>query len=213
VCIVNNTQKVTTKVSTLDFGSPWIEWLNFAIVGLLLLLRKYTVAGAEYIPRRGGVVMVINHQANSDPFWIKYAIMRSMWWRKVYAMGKIELFRSSFMKLWMTGMRVFPVDRDKPSRDTLRISRSILESGHILGIFPQGGRNAQVIKPGAWNLAGDKQSPDKYPILIARLTYSKSWWILSHVILEFFPVECQSIYTGETEFHEHLAKLWNIKIN
>jgi 1-acyl-sn-glycerol-3-phosphate acyltransferase len=60
--------------------------------------------------------------------------------RKVWFMAKDELFKSKLSARILGGLGGFPVRRGRPDRSALLRSLELLESGEILGIFPEGTR-------------------------------------------------------------------------
>jgi 1-acyl-sn-glycerol-3-phosphate acyltransferase len=101
--------------------------------------------GHRQIPRRGATIVVCNHVSFFDPIIIGAAIRP----RRAYLMAKSELFRSSFLAWWMSRCGAFPVQRATADRESIRTARQLLEAGHCLVLFPEGGvTRTGVMRPG-----------------------------------------------------------------
>jgi len=103
--------------------------------GLLRLCCGLRVHGRENLPDRGPLILVANHQSYLDPFLIGAAIPL----RPQY------LVYTTFMRRPLTGAfcRTFgglEVGHGPPAR-SLRSARLALQAGHVLEIFPEGGRS------------------------------------------------------------------------
>jgi 1-acyl-sn-glycerol-3-phosphate acyltransferase len=118
--------------------------LLFAVVrGILrVLLRgllRMEIVGTENIPQVGAVILAANHRSLID---IPVAVMPTK--RKVWFIAKEELFRSKVSGAALRALGGFPVRRGKPDRTALTRALKILESGEILGIFPEGTRTPEA---------------------------------------------------------------------
>ncbi|RIJ76357.1 1-acyl-sn-glycerol-3-phosphate acyltransferase [Nakamurella silvestris] len=122
-----------------------IYWLmKYVFVGPVLRLFFPTkVVGKEYIPETGGAVLVSNHLAVSDSFFLPLHIKR-----RVYFLAKSEYFtekgvKGLFKKLFFTGMGQVPIDRSSANaaQDALDTGVRLLKDGELLGIYPEGTRS------------------------------------------------------------------------
>ena len=102
---------------------------------LLLSLCRYQVIGRENVPRNGSLIIVSNHLSLADPPLLGASIPR-----RIVFMSKEELFSSS-VRVAIRALGAFPVRRGKLDREALRRAMIVLESGQILGIFPEGKRS------------------------------------------------------------------------
>ena len=100
-----------------------------------IVYREFTVKGKENIPVNGSVIIASNHIAFSDP-----AVILAHCPRTVHFMAKSELFENTFKAFALSRMGAFPVKRNHFDRNALRHAKKILESGGVLGIFPEGRR-------------------------------------------------------------------------
>ena len=102
----------------------------FAAQGL-----RFTVHGADNVPRSGGAVMAINHTGYFDFAYAGLAARPSG--RLVRFMAKEEVFTHRLTGPLMRGMRHIPVDRDAGAA-SFRAAVRALKDGEIVGVFPEG---------------------------------------------------------------------------
>lgn len=102
----------------------------------LAIVRRVVITGVENIPAQGGVVLVSNHISYWDPVVIGCALPR-----RVYFMAKQELFKIPLLGPFITRVGAFPIKRGGADRSAIRTALSHLESGRVVGIFPEGTRN------------------------------------------------------------------------
>jgi 1-acyl-sn-glycerol-3-phosphate acyltransferase len=138
----------------------------YAILKLLMrgttqvFFRSITIKNKEAIPSSGPVIILANHPSTfMDPIVIASVINR-----KVYFLGKGELFRGAFAKWLLPKLNIIPVYRkqDDPSlmnknADTFNKCFEHLENGGAILIFPEGvsitERKLKPIKTGAARIA------------------------------------------------------------
>lgn len=102
----------------------------------VLFPRKVT--GLEHLPPEGGFVLCINHISARDPLFVSTCIPRK---RRMYFLGKKELFDNKFLRPFVTWLGGIPVDRGHADLSAVRTSLKLLKDGYGLGIFPQGTRS------------------------------------------------------------------------
>ena len=103
--------------------------------GLLRVAFRLQIDGRENIPKRGAVILAPNHRSLID---IPVAAATTR--RKVWFMGKEELFRSKLSALFLRNLGAFPVKRGRPDRAPLQRALALLAVGEVVGIFPEGTR-------------------------------------------------------------------------
>jgi len=110
---------------------------------IVFLVRTFSIIvfrvkkiGEENVPKEGAYIMCANHQSNWDP-----PILVSCTKRKMYIMGKEELFKNGFIKWFAKKCMVFPVKRGKMDLESMKFSLKVLKEGNILMLFPEGTRN------------------------------------------------------------------------
>jgi 1-acyl-sn-glycerol-3-phosphate acyltransferase len=107
------------------------------LVALIILGGRLRIEGMKHLPRRGGALVVGNHVGAVDPVLTGIHIPRL----DVYYMGKSELFRHRLLGWLFRQNHVFPVVRDSPDRTALRTALTLLDSGHVLLVYPEGTRS------------------------------------------------------------------------
>jgi len=103
--------------------------------GLLKGIFRMEITGTENVPRVGAAILAANHRSLID---IPVACMPTT--RKVWFMAKEELFGTKLSSFLLSNLGAFPIRRGKPDRSALTRALQILETGKILGIFPEGTR-------------------------------------------------------------------------
>ena len=107
------------------------------------LLTDLRIVGRENIPREGPLLVVANHFNFADPV----LMLRVVPWRLEFLGGAQMPFAPRWVtwipKLW----GFFPVHRGTASRDALRAAEAVLQKRGVLGMFPEGGSWATVLRP------------------------------------------------------------------
>lgn len=115
---------------------------------------RFTIKGAERIPRSGGAVMAINHVGYLDFAISGTAALPAK--RYVRYMAKKQIFDHKIAGPLMRGMHHISVDRDSGSASFVAALRA-LKAGEIVGIFPEAtiSRSFEIkaLKSGAARLA------------------------------------------------------------
>ena len=91
--------------------------------------------GLKNIPRRGGVLIVANHQSFLDPIMLAVNIPRA-----VSFLAKSELFENKYFGRLIRGVNAFPVRQGEGDVGAVRETIKRLQEGHVLIMFPEGGR-------------------------------------------------------------------------
>ncbi len=105
------------------------------------LFASTTVEGLENVPKRGPVLLALNHISNLDPVyggaWLNEAIGN----RRIHWLGKRELFDWPVFG-WLCAIGgVHPVERGAADVEAFRLATRILEKGYVLLVFPEGTRS------------------------------------------------------------------------
>jgi len=109
----------------------------------LALLSKLTIEGAENLPDSGPTLVVANHFHFADPV----IVIRAMPWPLDF-IGGSRLPNAPTGVKWLTRLwGTMRVRRGGSSREALRAAEETLKAGGILGIFPEGGSWADVLRP------------------------------------------------------------------
>jgi 1-acyl-sn-glycerol-3-phosphate acyltransferase len=99
----------------------------------LTLLLRPRVEGRGRIPRRGGCIIVSNHESPIDPFVLGLASHRS-----IRYVAKAELYKSATVRLFLRAFGTIPIERGEADRKALAVARDLVQRGAVLGLFAQG---------------------------------------------------------------------------
>lgn len=93
------------------------------------------VIGRENVPMEGGFILALNHRSNFD------VIMGGLSCpRQLHYMAKKELFQNKLLGWFLKKLNAFPLDRGGNDLKAIKTALSLLKSGEVLGIFPEGTR-------------------------------------------------------------------------
>lgn len=133
------------RTPVLDLFRPAVHGLARAYFGLEL-------RGTANIPGTGPVLILPNHQTYADPTLVTIPVRRP-----VYYMAWSRLFEVPGLGWLIRRLRAFPVRVDSTDRRAPLAAVRLLQAGHAVMIFPEGGRSLDgrlgPFKPGAFRLA------------------------------------------------------------
>ena len=133
--------------SALRGGIGHLQWLGTGVLRPILgPYYRYSVTGANRVPRHGPVVLAANHDSLLD---IPFLAMASP--RRVWFMAKRELFERRFGAWLFHVLGGFPVDRYANDLKALRAALEIVGQGRVLAMYPEGTRSKEFLPflPGA----------------------------------------------------------------
>jgi 1-acyl-sn-glycerol-3-phosphate acyltransferase len=155
---------------------------------------RFTIEGAENVPRHGGAVMAINHVGYMDFTYAGLAARPAG--RLVRFMAKEEVFHHPLAGPLMRGMRHIPVDR-AAGASSFRRAVEALRSGEIVGVFPEAtiSRSFELkeFKSGAVRMASDAG----VPVLPTVIWGSQRVWTKDHPKRLVHPGAPVHVYVGE----------------
>jgi 1-acyl-sn-glycerol-3-phosphate acyltransferase len=125
---------VTTTTTGLPRTSRAATGRNLA--ALAARAWKVTVTGSDAVPADGPVLLASHHTAYLDGLLLASASPRP-----VHLLASAELFAPPFERL-LRGTGQIPVDHDVPDRNALRTALGVLAGGGVVGVFPEGVREA-----------------------------------------------------------------------
>ncbi len=111
--------------------------IRFPLWILVHSLYRVTVIGGEKIPRRGGVLIVVNHLSYADPFLVGSAVPRF-----VHFLAHRQFSGKSLIGMATGLMRAIPVSKDDGPRTILKAldeAGKRAEEGNVVCIFAEGG--------------------------------------------------------------------------
>lgn len=100
---------------------------------------KIKLIGKENEPESGPVIICANHISMADPLFIGLVFKR-----EISFMAKAELFKNKLFGRFLKSIGVIPVKRGEADIAAIKSALSVLKSGNVLGIFPEGTRNADA---------------------------------------------------------------------
>lgn len=110
---------------------------------LMKLTCRPRIEGVEHVPAEGGAILVSNHLAVADSFF-----MPLMMPRRVTFLAKREYFTGSglkgrFKKYFFSGVGQVPIDRSSgaAAQAALDTGVRLLREGNLLGVYPEGTRS------------------------------------------------------------------------
>jgi 1-acyl-sn-glycerol-3-phosphate acyltransferase len=137
---------------------PLRSFLQFLARGLFNVLTDLEVEGMENFPKSGPLIMVGNHFSFVDP-----AVFISVApWPMEFIGGAVTPHAPKIVQFLPRLWGYLPVYRGTGSTYALKEAQRILKSGGVVGIFPEGGSWAQVLRParpGAALLTATAEAP------------------------------------------------------
>ncbi|HBE43565.1 MAG TPA: hypothetical protein DDW27_20685 [Bacteroidales bacterium] len=133
---------------------------------------RYNVKNSELIPDSPPYFIVSEHKNYLDPFFIAAAIHHPISYLTTY-----EVYRSPVLKWFMKRLISIPRKRFRPDLTSYRKVTEIIESGGVIGLFPEGERSwtgeTQNFKPEVLKLLLKKH---EIPILPVKIQGSYHAW-------------------------------------
>ena len=107
------------------------------------LLSNLEVIGRENVPQEGPLIVVANHFSYLDP-----ALMVGVVPWPLEFLGGFQMIHAPKTVTWIPKLwGFFPVFRGSGARGALRAAESVLKRNGILGIYPEAGNWATVLRP------------------------------------------------------------------
>ncbi len=107
------------------------------------LFGKIEVEGRENVPRTGAIILAPNHFNFVDPPLILATSPRHTEFIGGNIRPHAPIWTNIFPRLW----GIIPAIRGGFARSTLRSSLQVIEQDGVIGIFPEGGNWAEVLRP------------------------------------------------------------------
>ena len=106
------------------FARPWADlWFDLKVYGV------------EKVPKRGGVLIVSNHQSFLDP--VLFAVKLP---RPLSFFAKSELFENKYFGAFIRSLNAFPVRQGEGDIGAVKEVIRRLQEGHALNVYPEGAR-------------------------------------------------------------------------
>lgn len=110
-----------------------MRWIVYPFIRIFIRVEHF---GMENIPKNKGYILAANHISMADVFAIAVPVKG-----QICYMGKEELFKFKPLKWLFTALGGFAVRRGKGDTDAIDKACEIVDSGKVLGIFPEGTRS------------------------------------------------------------------------
>lgn len=131
-----------------------------AKTGFRLLGQRFDMTGTEHVPRRGGVLLAVNHVGYVD--FVYGGLAANPSGRKVRFMAKRELFDHKVTGPLMRSLHHIEVDRGE-GLASYRTAVDYLRRGEAVGIFPEAtisrSMDLKEFKTGAVRIAAEADVP------------------------------------------------------
>lgn len=112
------------------------EFLRVLFFFVFSVVFRYQVTGRENLPAQGGYILAANHLSLWDP-----PLVATLVPAHIHYMAKQELFEIPIFSKLIRVLGVFPVKRATADRGAIRRAINLLQTGEIVGIFPEGTRS------------------------------------------------------------------------
>ena len=128
---------------------------------------------------RGPSIIVSNHTGTFDII----VLLAILWNRRISFIAKKDLFKKKIGKLFFNGVRAISLDSENVSIDVIKKAQNVIESGHLVGIFPEGHINTKKkiddFKAGAVLLSILTDAP----IIQVYIEKREKWWKRQRVVI------------------------------
>ena len=159
------------KVSLLR--RSWVTFSVWVIGCYASAMNRFTVQGAELIPRSGGVMIASNHISAYDTIFLPWAVIRSNPLQMLWAPAKEELFANRILSLLYRSWGAFPVRRGRDLRAGKHINELLADQKVML--FPEGTRHKDGVL-GKGNRGVGKIIYDTRPFVIPTALSGVNHW-------------------------------------
>jgi 1-acyl-sn-glycerol-3-phosphate acyltransferase len=159
------------KVSLLR--RTWVTFSIWVIGCYASAINRFTVKGAEQIPRTGGVLVASNHISAYDTIFLPWAVIRTNPLQMLWAPAKEELFTNPLLALLYRSWGAFPVRRRRDLRAGKHINELLIDQKVML--FPEGTRHKDGVL-GTGNRGVGKIIYDTRPCVIPAALSGVNRW-------------------------------------
>lgn len=105
------------------------------------IFTKTTIIGKDNLPKKGPYILAANHFNVFDPPFVIYAIQKPI---SFLAASDTEFTLVEYFALWLYGF--IPTNRSNLNPSTIKMSKKVLNSGGLLGIFPEGDTESDQLR-------------------------------------------------------------------
>lgn len=183
--------------------TPWLYWTLFPIhrAFLRVYFSGIEIQGAEHLPAKGPVVLAAKHFSRWDPLVLSLLSRGPL--RFMTNANQFGGVQGWFIKR----LGAFPIDLAKPQLASLRHTIELLQQGHKLVLFPEGGivrdRPLRDLKPGLARLVlqaeGGSKEPLTIPIVPIALRYVPDAMAGARILIHIGSPLYSQDYRGRTD--------------
>ena len=110
-----------------------MRWIVYPFIHIFMRVERH---GMENIPKNKGYILAANHVSIADMFAIAVPVKG-----QICYMAKEEIFKVPVVKWLFKALGCFAVRRGKGDTEAIDKACNIVNSGKVLGIFPEGTRS------------------------------------------------------------------------
>ncbi len=115
----------------------WYELLYFPAAFAAQLGFSLRVTGQQHVPRKGGLLVIANHQSYLDPPLVGVAARRHLCY-----MAKKSLFDHQPLKWLISSLGAVPINQDAAGTEGIKLTLKLLKEGRAVLVFPEGTRTS-----------------------------------------------------------------------
>ena len=113
----------------------WFWFARWVCRVFCILFFRLHISGRENIPKRGGFILVGNHQSYLDPIFVGGPLKRHL-----YFLTRDDLFDNRLFGLLLSSVNTIPVKREQADLAAMKTVINKLKEGHGVCLFPEGAR-------------------------------------------------------------------------
>lgn len=117
-------------------------WILYS--SIFKIMFRWEVYGIERVPRTGGAILAVNHASLLDPPLGGVGLPRKIWF-----LGRATLIKNRFIAFLMKCQHMIPITRGEADLGAMKRIISLIKSGEIVLMFPEGTRSVDgTLGPG-----------------------------------------------------------------
>lgn len=143
----------------------YLWFVTFCFATYFRIYHRLKIEGAENIPQRGPLFVLINHVSLLEPFALGIAMVSHKVWpgADIYTVAKKELFSFAPSAWFLKSIGMFPIDRERTDLAAMRIMLNILKANKMIAMAPEGTRSPtgqlQAFQPVVAKIAVSRHIP------------------------------------------------------
>lgn len=121
----------------------WYSFFKVVLGPPLLVYNRPRIHGAQHIPDDGPVILVSNHQAVMDSFYLPLMVRRQIQFPAKQEYFTAPGLKGRLQKFFFSSVGQIPVDRGSADAGAAlqRAAEEVLGRGDVFGIYPEGTRS------------------------------------------------------------------------